>query len=82
MAEVSSRRGTKFETLSRILTSILSLMTRLRMAEIHSFVSEERKLHYHYTKSPMQWRSYNVRPLPPTRLTQEAPPAFIVIQKH
>ena len=36
------------ETLSRILTSMLSLMMRLRKA-IHTFVSEERKTYYNYS---------------------------------
>ena len=34
--------GGEVETLSRILTSMLSLTTQLRKAEIHTFVSEER----------------------------------------
>ena len=33
-----------FDILSWILTSMLSLMTRLRYAEIYTFVSEEREL--------------------------------------
>ena len=40
--------GEGFETLSRILTSMLLLMTRLRKAEIHTSVSEKRKLYYNY----------------------------------
>ena len=41
------------ETLSRILTSMLSLITRLRKAAIHIFVSEERKLYHNYSMSPI-----------------------------
>ena len=49
------RKGGK--TFSRILTLMLSLMTRLRKTEIHTFVSEERKLNYNYSISPYtQWR--------------------------
>ena len=46
-----SMGGRGVETLSRVLTSMLSLMTRLRKAEIHTFVSEERKLYYNYSMS-------------------------------
>ena len=42
--------GGGFETLSRILTSMLSLITRLRKVEIHTFVSEERKLYHNYSR--------------------------------
>ena len=44
--------GGGVETLNRILTSMLSLMTRLRKA-IHSFVSEERKLYHDFSMSPI-----------------------------
>ena len=45
--------GGGVETLSRILTSMLSLMTRLRKADIHTFVCEERKLYHNYSMSPI-----------------------------
>ena len=40
------------KTLGRILTTMLSLMTRLRKA-IHISVSKERKLHHNYSMSPV-----------------------------
>ena len=56
--------GAGFETLGRILTSMLSFVTRLRKAEIHTFVSEERKLYDNYSMSPMPQKliaSYSIR---------------------
>ena len=53
------------ETLGRILTSILSLMTRLRKV-IHTFVSEERKLYHNYSVSPIPQKliaNYSIRGL-------------------
>ena len=44
--------GGGVETLSRILTSMLSLLTRLRKAT-HTFVGEERKLYHNYSMSPI-----------------------------
>ena len=41
------------ETLGRILTLMLSLLTRLRKAEIHTLVSEERKLYHNPSMSPI-----------------------------
>ena len=41
--------GGGFETLSRNLTSMLSLSMRLSKVEIHTFESEERKLYYNYS---------------------------------
>ena len=49
--EFSMGRGV--DTLSRILTSMLSLMTRLRKADIHTVVSEERKLYHNSSMSPI-----------------------------
>ena len=40
------------ESLNRILTLMLSLMTRLRKT-IHTFVSEERKRYHNYSASPV-----------------------------
>ena len=47
-----------FEALSRILTSMLSLMTRLRKA-VHTFVSKERKLYQNYSMSPIPQKIAN-----------------------
>ena len=58
--------GGRFETLGRILTSMLSLMTRLRKAEIHTFVSEERKLYHNDSMSPIPQKliaNYSIRGL-------------------
>ena len=55
--------GGGVDTLGRILFSVLLLMTRLRKAEIHTFVSEERKL-YHNSMSSIPQKliaSYSIR---------------------
>ena len=52
-------------SLNRILTSMLSLMTRLRKT-IYSFVSEERKLYHSYSTSPITQKliaNYSIRGL-------------------
>ena len=54
------------ETLGRILTLMLSLMTRLSKAEIHTFVSKERKLYHYYNMSPIPRKliaNYSIRGL-------------------
>ena len=54
-----------FETLSRILTSMLSPMTWLREA-IHTFISEERKPYHNYSMSPVPQKliaNYSIRGL-------------------
>ena len=55
------------ETLGQILTSMMSLMKRLRKA-IHTFVSKERKLHHNYSTgmSPIPQKfiaNYSIRGL-------------------